>query len=228
MGLIARDWAMNYPPLFSTFQGGGIPHRMYGFSSTGAVNRFAARYRFAKEFRAVRFETYSAGTGAAYSSLCKFQFTFGAFEALRRAFNWSKNYATLEPMLEKYPNDEWRARMAGLPTVAKPLAFMADHLESEGLREQCRRALKGTPYNILLISQAVRNSFDHGYLTPNVWQADPADVRGMCSILIFALFKIMDVEFTDRVTATLERSWSDELAGSDTKPDALSRISSLW
>lgn len=206
MSLIARvkDTSKNAPPGYAAYKTAGIPHEFYPFAGgIDAVNRFAARYRFAKEFQAASFETYSPSTAAGYSALCKFLFTYAAFEALRRAIGWSDDLAKLDAALERYPRAEWDANIRAAPTHQRLFVFMSRHLK-KGLKAQCERFLAREPYNVLLLSQALRNSFSHAHLTPNANRTEPEDMRTICAALGDALFMFMDVEFGERVRNTIE------------------------
>lgn len=215
MGIIARakDTSKNSPPEYIAYKSAGIPHYMYPFAG-GAddVNRFAARYRFAKEFQAATFETYSPGIAGGYSALCKFFFTYAAFEALHRAVGWSSDLAKLD--LEKYPLTEWDQSIRAAPTHERLFDFMQHHLNS-GLKDQCELFLARKAYNILLIAQGLRNSFSHGHLTPSANGTEPNDARIVCATLGHALFTFMDAEFSKRVRRTIEdvHTWPVEERG---------------
>lgn len=202
MLLLARPWDTNYPPEYRTYKECGVPTEFFPFPGGEArVHRFAARYRFAKEFQAVTFETFSSSISAAYSALCKYQFTYGAFEALRRALGIADDMRDID--LGQYPVKDWDAALRAIETHPRLFNFMRWHLRA-GLRAECERFLANKHYNVLLIATAVRNSFDHGHLTPSANKAEPSDTRQVCRVLGSALVAIMDREFSTRVTTTLD------------------------
>ena len=150
----------NFPPEYLTFDTCGVPPDFFPFpGGTHRVHRFAARYRFAKEFQSARFESFASNTAAGYSALCKLLFTYAAFEALRRALDLNKDLATLD--LSPYPTAEWDRALRTPSTHARLFKCLTwrQMVESANLRAQCRQFLAGKDYNILLVATAVRNSF---------------------------------------------------------------------
>jgi hypothetical protein len=210
MAIIAKDPDKNLPPSYRTFDQCGLPIEEFPFpGGLARVHRFAARYRFAKEFQMARFETFSSGTAAGYSALCKYQFTYGAFEALLRALGIGRDIGALGPALAKYPHAKWDAAIRAAPTHRRFFEFLTWHLKP-GLRDQCRLFLARKPYDPLLLATAVRNSFAHGHLTPSANRTEPEDTVRICSVFSGALVAIMDHEFSTRVNNTLANFLSED------------------
>ena len=195
----------NFPPEYLTFKTCGVPAEYFAFpGGEHRVNRFAARYRFAKEFQSARFESFGSTTAAGYSALCKLLFTYAAFEALRRALNLGKDLTALD--LTPYPLREWDAALRAAPTHDRLFKFLTwrQMLENGNLRAQCRQFLAGKDYNVLLLATAVRNSFAHGHLTPGANKTEAGDTATICGVLVTAFVAVMDAEFSRRVTEPLE------------------------
>jgi hypothetical protein len=210
MAIIAKDPDKNLPPGYKTFVNSGLTVDAFPFpGGLARVRRFAARYRFAKEFQFARFETFSSSIAAGYSALCKHQFTYGAFEALLRALGVGRDLSALDPVLAKYPLAEWDTALRAAPTHGQFFHFLTWHLKP-GLRDQCRQFLGRRPYNVLLLATAVRNSFAHGHLTPSANRTEPEDTARICGVLGGALVTIMDEEFSTRVNDTLAGLASEE------------------
>ena len=204
MGLIARDPSTSYPPGYAAFKERGIPFEMLRFKGgVPRLHRFAHRYRFAKEFQWARFTTYSPSTAAAYSALCKYHFTYAAFEALRRALGIEREDLG-EYDLSKYPVGEWDTALRAIPTHSKLFSFVSWYAKKT-LRAQCRAFIAGKPYKFLLLAAAMRHSFAHGDLTASSNDTEPDDTRRICVVLGDALVTIMDAEFGGRTVPILAR-----------------------
>jgi hypothetical protein len=212
MGTIARDPDQNLPPGYLDFKGSGVPIKYFGFHGYDrAVHRFAARYRFAKEFQSAKFESYSSGTARAYSALCKFLFTYGAFETLRRVLGTSREDLGVFD-LSQYPRRDWDATLREPATHARVFELLRDSMENKTLRDECQKFLSRKRYHILRIACALRNGFAHGHLTPSGNRAEPEDTRLICRALTGALFIIMDREFSSRVAETIDEIYGDHEA----------------
>jgi hypothetical protein len=208
MRLIVKDPDKNLPPGYKRFETygflkDGFPFQLPFPGGIASVHRFAARYRFAKEFQSASFETYSQSTARAYAALCKYQFTYGAFEALQRMLGAHKDLGKLEGLLKSYPIGKWDAAIRSASTYPRVFNFLRSHL-GDGLKAECEKFLRRRPYNILLIAQAMRNSFVHGHLTPSAYGADPEDTRRICIALGDALLMFMDREFSSRVVLAIQ------------------------
>jgi hypothetical protein len=98
----------NYPPnwdIFNYFARIASPSYFNLFSSTGDINRFAARYRLAKCFRGMSLESFSESTANGYSALCRVLLVWSAFEYFLKAINIRQT--DLADLLSSYNTKQW-------------------------------------------------------------------------------------------------------------------------
>lgn len=169
----------------------------------GAVHRFAARYRFARELQNPTFHAYTASVAAAYGALCKFLFAFGALETFVRVLGTNMNLDDLVPRLQRYPTRTWDARLREYASHRALFRYIARHSRG-GVRACCLSFISRRPYNFLILAQAVRNSFGHGHLTASGQSVDPDDMRGIASTLRSTLLTFMNDELSKVIDDALE------------------------
>jgi hypothetical protein len=200
----ASDSSKIYPPGYFQLREQGAPWKMLRFKSSEAhIHRFAHRYRLAKEFQSANFATYAQSTAGAYSALCKYLFTFGAFEGLQRVLG-IEDTNLREFNLSDYPTGNWDIALRAPTTHAKLFACVS-WPSRKAVKAHCMAFIAGKPYHFLLLASAVRNSFAHGDLAANSNKTDPEDTRRICDVLSDAIFTIMDKEFGSRALPLLER-----------------------
>jgi hypothetical protein len=166
------------------------------FTSTGDVNRFAARYRLAKSFQGIALEGYSSNTSRGYGALLKIVLTYSAFELFREAIGIRQ--AELSTLLHKYKAEEWGRKIRAADRDDKFYRFIYERV-NQPHKVELDNYFRDDPCNISYLASAIRHIFAHGTLTPNANQAEPAAVLEVCRVLYEAMMTIMDREFEERM-----------------------------
>lgn len=88
--LVSKILPDNYPPRWNDYRSvRELVRHTSDFTSEANVNRFAARYRFAKSFQ-VTLNGYSASTAGGYAAIMRLALSWSAFEALLAAIGVKK------------------------------------------------------------------------------------------------------------------------------------------
>ena len=189
----------NYPPKWDVFDAHArhADPQWFGlFSSTGDVNRFAARYRLAKSFKGIKLDGYSAGTEQGYAVLLKVCLTYSAFELFLPAIG--TNQAALGALLAKYDSGAWIATIRAADIDDRFYRFIYERVNARH-QQELDNYFHNDPCNVTYLASAIRHIFLHGHLTPNANQASQEAVVGVSKTLYEGLMKIMDTEFEQRM-----------------------------
>lgn len=198
--LLSAFYPNNYPPKWDVFDKHVhiVDPKWFGlFTSTGDVNRFAARYRLAKSFRGLKLQGYSSNTAKGYDALLGVLLAYSAFELFREAIGVRQ--ADLAALLHKYDAEAWSRRIRAADLDDRFYRFIYERV-NQPHRDQLDSYFRDDPCNISYLASAIRHIFAHGSLTPNANQAEPTAVLEVCRVLYEAMMTIMNREFEERMT----------------------------
>lgn len=167
------------------------------FARVAIVNRFQARYRFARAFRGLNLEGYSLTTAAGYDALTKVSLHWSAFESACAALRIPA--VNIPKVAANYDNTQCLADLRRVDPEGRFFTFVREHLDGDRHRAQIADFLDGEDCSPIALVKAVRHIFLHGPLTPNASQVHPHSVKAMCDRLSRALMVITDKEFSGRV-----------------------------
>lgn len=165
------------------------------FAGAAVVNRFYARYRFARAFRGLHLEGYSLATCAGYDALTKVSLHWSAFEQFQRAIK--SNDA--RPIAAGYNFQACLATLREVDPQQVFFRFVCDHLAQGAPRQAVTSFVEGKYCSAFALVKAVRHIFLHGPLTPNVQGVSPHTVSKICDVLSDTLVEVMDREFSRNV-----------------------------
>ena len=186
---------MTYPSQWPTFCKW---HRTTGITALPAhfdlpkLNRFAARYRLAKNFRGLDVEGYAnASTGEAYSSV---MLAFLAYSALEQLHEATKENP------KQHLHDRWAdlaiSPSAKLRRAKKILLFLQTQMDSPRLKGHLQAFIDGKTDNSLYVASALRNAVAHGFMSVHPKGTSPGTAARFCDQISEMLITIADAEFT--------------------------------
>jgi len=196
MGLVVSAYPKNLPTNWSRFdrQVNGPPPRAFGFiDNTGEVNRFAARYRIAKSFSSVLFDSYSATTASGYEGLLRLFFVWSALEQFMK-ITQTKQSQFLK-VLESYNTRKLLNAIRRVDIGNRFYKFVRERTNQTN-KKHLEEYLKGKECNVTYLASSLRHVFVHGSLTPSADQTNPGRVKKICDLLSKFLLNLMDKEFT--------------------------------
>ena len=182
---------------------GSVIPEDFGFSdSQGDINRFAARFRAANQFKGITLEGYGKDTTDGYSALCQVIFTWSAFETFEKIAKLNRKDLGRE--LELFGAIEVLNEIKAIDKENRFYKFIYDKLDSPQHKRELDNYFNQDSCNLLYLASAIRHIFAHGWLSPHANQADPKAVNQICHILSQFLLDFMDREFGYRVNQFFE------------------------
>jgi hypothetical protein len=197
---IYPDRTKNDPPKWATYEEviGRLPLELIGFPTTKSeLNRFKARYRFAKAYRGLKLDGYTDETAKGYEALLKVFLTWSAFERFLDSIG--KKQQDLGELLERYEPRKWMARIREIDEGDRFYKFIYERV-NDNHKKELDTYFKDDVCNITYLASAVRHIFSHGCLTPNANQTKPEAVEKICELLYRFHMKVMDAEFSSRIS----------------------------
>jgi hypothetical protein len=166
------------------------------FAAQSEVNRFRARYRFAKSFRGLNLEGYAEDTKAGYEALTKVAFVWSAYEQMLRALKIQDG----REIIKNYPMKEVIKKIKKLDTEFKFFRFVRQKLKDENhLKDKVTIFIDGGACTVLTLAASVRHIYLHGHLTANVQRLHPSIVSQICDLLADSILIIIDSEFKESI-----------------------------
>jgi hypothetical protein len=196
MGLIVSAYPKNILTDWHRFdsQVKGPPPRAFGFlDDTGEVNRFAARYRLARSFSSVTFDSYSSVTISGYEGLLRLFFVWSAFEQFLKITK--RKQSSIESDLHRYDTRKLLQLLRTADPGNRFLLFVHDRT-NQSHKKHLKSYFTGQECNVTYLASAIRHVFVHGSLTPSADQTPPGNVKRICDLLSKFLLSVMDKEFT--------------------------------
>jgi hypothetical protein len=191
----------SYPPGWETFDHFALvpgPGYMGFAGSVPQINRFAARYRAAKCFSAVSFDELTRTTVEGYSALVNLLLTYSAFEHFLRCIGLELKNTT--SLLDTEERDRVLAKLRALTGSDAFFAALRQHLEPRYQRQVDAFRASG-PCNPIYLAASVRHAFAHGHLAASPQGVPPDTISTVSRYFCRVLFKLMDREFGNRITA---------------------------
>ena len=174
----------------------------FGFTDNqGDINRFAARFRAANQFKGIILEGYGEDTTDGYSALCQVMFTWSAFETFEKIAKLNRK--DLGKELELFGAIEVLDKIRAIDKKNRFYKFIYDKVNFTHKKE-LDNYFNQDSCNIVYLASAIRHIFAHGWLSPHANQADPKAVNQICHILSQFLLDFMDREFSMRVDQFFE------------------------
>jgi hypothetical protein len=179
-------------------------HRTGVFAAPALVNRFRARYRFARAFRGLDLDGYGESTRQGYEAIIRVSLHWSAFETMLKALCLRGDQ--VPDIVARYPHAACGDDVRRADPDGRFVRFLLEQLEpyETRLRGQLEAHLAGNEVPATALSKSIRHIFLHGLLTPNAKQVDPRNVQFICNRLARGLHIIMDGEFSRAVAALFE------------------------
>ncbi len=163
------------------------------FAAAKTVNRFFARYRFARAFKGLDLEGYSDETTAGYDALTKVTLHWTAFEQLCRAIN----ITDMRTIGQRHSYDECLKSIREADPQNIFFKSVKFHITAPDQKNQLDIFINHGVCSSLTLAKSIRHIFLHGPLTPNVNGCSPNTVSAICDALCKSLVEIMDKEFAN-------------------------------
>ncbi len=164
------------------------------FNIASVVNRFHARYKFARSFKGIQLEGYSASTVSGYSALMSASLHWTAFELFKQALHIKDT----RDLIELYPFDSHLSAIRACVSNKPFFNVIRGHLIDRKQQAQIEAFANGASISPLVLGKALRHIFLHGSLTPNAAGASPSEVQIICEELCKYMVEVMDGEFEKR------------------------------
>jgi hypothetical protein len=161
------------------------------FNIASVVNRFHARYKFARSFKGIQLEGYSVSTVNGYSALMRASLHWTAFELFKQAIHIKDT----RDLIALYPFDSHLTAIRGCVSNKSFFNVIRGNLKDAKQRAQIEAFSKGEDISPLVLGKALRHIFLHGSLTPNAAGAAPNEVEIICEELCRYMVEVMDGEF---------------------------------
>lgn len=199
MALIAPGPHANYPPLWGTFDeyGPRLGTAVFAFARpVGDVNRFAARYKAARCFRAVDFDGLSQPSVQSYSGLVQLLLTYSAFEYFLKCIGTDLRGAGA--LLSEVQRTQFLNNLRRLQGQGGVFTAVRPHV-NRTFQDQIELHLQEADCNPWYLAGAIRHGFAHGAVTATPNGAEPQSMGTVSRFLSKALFLFMDGEFRERM-----------------------------
>jgi len=170
------------------------------FASAKTVNRFFARYRFARAFKGLELEGYSEDTTSGYNALTKVTLHWTAFEQLCRAIK----VTDMRAIGQRHSYGECLKSIREADPQNIFFRSVKFHITAPDQKSQLDAFINNGPCTSLTLAKSIRHIFLHGPLTPNVNGCSPHAVSTICHALCKSLVEIMDVEFVNAASGLEE------------------------
>ncbi len=166
------------------------------FAAAKTVNRFFARYRFARAFKGLDLEGYSDETTNGYNSLTKVTLHWTAFEQLCRAIK----ITNMRVIGQRHSYDECLKSIREADPQNIFFKSVKFHITTPDQINQLDAFINNGACSSLTLAKSIRHIFLHGPLTPNINGCSPNAVSDICDALCKSLVEIMDIEFASRAS----------------------------
>lgn len=172
--------------------------------SAATLNRFAHRFRLAKQIGSVQLHGYQRSTSAAYAATLKLFLAYSAFEMLMKVAKIPRN--SIDSAYTAFRMEDRANKAAKRIGKADPGGkFLRAVKGLAGITEQNRKIIdqfisgrsKKLPHTIA----CVRHGFVHGELAATPAGVKPAAQKATVTAMTDFLFNIMDTELARRADA---------------------------
>lgn len=169
----------------------------FGFTDRqGDINRFAARYRAANQFRGITLDGYAEDTARGYGALFKVMLTWSAYETFEEIAELNRQ--EIGKQLEYYGAIGILNQIKLVDNEDRFYKFIYQRVNNKH-KAELDNYFNQDPCNILYLASAIRHIFAHGWLSPNANSAKSKAVIEICYTLSMFLLEFMDREFSYRV-----------------------------
>ena len=166
------------------------------FAPAAVVNRFRARYRFARSFEGLMMSNYKEPTIRGYSALTKLTLHWTALEQLKRALSIeSDSHFNISPEL----NEVILNKLRQINSSNKFFRYLKTNIKHWHETAELNKFISNQPCKVLSLAKSTRHIFLHGQLTPNADGSDPADIVKICDLLSEFITEVMDTNFKTQV-----------------------------
>jgi hypothetical protein len=189
----------DYPPdwkVFDHFATIAGPYALGFDCAIRDVNRFAARYKAAKSFRRVEFDSVTAQTADGYSALCQLLFTYSTFEHFLQCIGTQLRLSIT--LLSDEERDRLLTNLRQLNGQRELFTMLRAHLDRH-YQKQIDSHLSRQSCNPFYLAGALRHAFAHGLLTASPQGVPPESVATVSRFMCKTLMKVMDREFSNRM-----------------------------
>ncbi len=191
----------NYPKGYSEFDQllqNGHKAKQMGFSKDDStVYRFTNRFRLAKEFNEIKFDTYKGNTANGYNGLFRAFLAYSAFELFLKITG--KTQQTIINLLSAYDPGSSIKQILSADSNRQFYNFIYTHLDRPNAKTGLSDAYKGTSTNITFIASGIRHIFAHGHLSAHANECKPETIKKICDIIFEFHERVMEQEFAKLV-----------------------------
>lgn len=128
------------------------------FNVASVVNRFHARYKFARSFKAIQLDGYSDATVNGYSALMRASLHWTAFELFKQALHIKDT----RDLIDHYPFDDHLTTIRGCISNKPFFNVIRGHLLDPKQKSQIEAFADGAKVSPLILGKALRHIFLHG------------------------------------------------------------------
>ena len=192
-----QDPLKNYPKGFREFEQlvkKGHDVTQIGFKGdSGTVYRFTNRFRLAKEFKEIEFETYKDDTAIGYTGLFRSFLVYSAFELFLKIIG--ETQSTITQRLAPYDPGSSIQSVLTADSSRKFYDFIYQRLDTPNAKNGLSDAYNGTSTNITYIASGIRHIFAHGHLSAHANACKPETVKKICDTIFEFHALVMEKEF---------------------------------
>lgn len=172
--------------------------RQIGFQTDNdKVFRFTNRFRLAKEFVEIKFDTYRNNTADGYTSLFKVFLVYSAFELFLETIGEKQSSITV--LISPYKPTDYIAFFLNKDKTKQFYDFLYNHLDRANHKNNLMNVCNGKSSNVTYIASSIRHIFAHGHLSAHANQCNPQIVKEICDKIFEFHIKVMDNEFTKMI-----------------------------
>jgi hypothetical protein len=193
-----QDPYKNYPRGYREFDQlvkSGHKTTQIGFQTdANTVYRFTNRFRLAKEFNEIKFDTYKGDTAMGYNGLFRAFLVYSAFELFLKIFG--ETQPTITAVLSPYDPVSSIQSILNVDSNKQFYNFIYAHLDKPNAKNGLSFAYNGTSANITYIASGIRHIFAHGHLSAHANECKPETVKEICDTIFEFHARVMEQEFT--------------------------------
>jgi len=187
----------NYPRGYREFDQlvkSGHNTTQIGFQAdSNTVYRFTNRFRLAKEFNEIEFDTYKADTAAGYNGLFRAFLVYSAFELFLKIIG--ETQSTITQRLAPYDPASSIQSILTADSNRQFYDFIYQRLDKQNAKNGLSDAYNGTSTNITYIASGIRHIFAHGHLSAHANECKPETVKEICDTVFEFHALVMEKEF---------------------------------
>lgn len=198
--------ARTYPTDWGRFcdierkHGGFTHYKLKAGTKIGDLNRFAARYSLAEDFKGIIINNSTPDTMLGYEALMRSLFVWSASEAYHKVLpGTAGKYKYL--IFSTSEKSKLRNELYAIgPNLITFYTFVKDNCINPQ-KSEIEDFLAGNDFNPMYLLASIRHVFSHGELSANVKGVSPNSINQITIILKRVILDNIDTRFTALVTS---------------------------